>query len=119
MLAQADRLFDQADAALADGDLATFQQRLNQARDKVAQANELLAGDERRRRLDDHDHLDNGARDVAGVARPGSAPADAGLAGRRVTDKVCLPNDAGWSSLVARRAHNPKVAGSNPAPATK
>ena len=24
----------------------------------------------------------------------------------------------GWSSLVARRAHNPKVAGSNPAPAT-
>ncbi len=27
--------------------------------------------------------------------------------------------DAGWSSLVARRAHNPKVAGSNPAPATK
>ena len=28
------------------------------------------------------------------------------------------PSDAGWSSLVARRAHNPKVAGSNPAPAT-
>ena len=27
-------------------------------------------------------------------------------------------NDAGWSSLEARRAHNPKVAGSNPAPAT-
>ena len=24
----------------------------------------------------------------------------------------------GWSSLEARRAHNPKVAGSNPAPAT-
>ncbi len=27
--------------------------------------------------------------------------------------------DAGWSSLVARRAHNPKVLGSNPSPATK
>ncbi len=27
-------------------------------------------------------------------------------------------NDAGWSSLVARWAHNPKVVGSNPAPAT-
>ncbi len=27
-------------------------------------------------------------------------------------------SDAGWSSSVARRAHNPKVAGSNPAPAT-
>ena len=27
--------------------------------------------------------------------------------------------DAGWSSLVARWAHNPKVVGSNPAPATK
>jgi hypothetical protein len=29
------------------------------------------------------------------------------------------PSDAGWSSLAARRAHNPKVVGSNPAPATK
>ena len=28
-----------------------------------------------------------------------------------------MGSDAGWSSLVARRAHNPKVAGSNPAPA--
>ncbi len=27
-------------------------------------------------------------------------------------------NSAGWSSLVARRAHNPKVGGSNPSPAT-
>ncbi len=26
--------------------------------------------------------------------------------------------DAGWSSLVARRAHNPKAVGSNPTPAT-
>ena len=25
---------------------------------------------------------------------------------------------AGWSSQVARRAHNPEVVGSNPAPAT-
>ena len=28
-------------------------------------------------------------------------------------------NNAGWSSLEARRAHNPKVVGSNPAPATQ
>ena len=28
-------------------------------------------------------------------------------------------NVAGWSSLEARRAHNPKVVGSNPAPATR
>ena len=27
-------------------------------------------------------------------------------------------DSAGWSSLVARRAHNPKVTGSNPVPAT-
>ena len=27
-------------------------------------------------------------------------------------------NIAGWSSLAARRAHNPKVTGSNPVPAT-
>ncbi len=38
------------------------------------------------------------------------------------TKMICLyiPKivDAGWSSLVARRAHNPKVRGSNPLPAT-
>src|SRR5437764_12220114 len=28
-------------------------------------------------------------------------------------------NDAGWSSSVARWAHNPEVAGSNPVPATE
>src|SRR6185437_4736281 len=37
---------------------------------------------------------------------------DALTAGHDISD-----TDAGWSSLVARRAHNPKVAGSNPAPA--
>ena len=31
---------------------------------------------------------------------------------------LLLFNIAGWSSSEARRAHNPKVAGSNPAPAT-
>src|SRR3954469_322389 len=46
---------------------------------------------------------------------------------RRSTTTIPLPTSpdgrynsttaAGWSSLVARRAHNPKVAGSNPAPA--
>ena len=32
---------------------------------------------------------------------------------------IVTNSDAGWSSMVARRAHNPKVVGSNPAPATK
>src|SRR5262249_13471059 len=32
--------------------------------------------------------------------------------------RMRAPPGAGWSSLAARRAHNPKVAGSNPAPAT-
>ena len=31
---------------------------------------------------------------------------------------ILLIIKAGWSSSVARRAHNPKVVGSNPAPAT-
>ena len=31
----------------------------------------------------------------------------------------CASVDARWSSLVARRAHNPKVVGSNPTRATK
>ena len=33
--------------------------------------------------------------------------------------RIVRLSDAGWSSMVARRAHNPKVVGSNPAPATK
>src|SRR5207248_1071940 len=36
----------------------------------------------------------------------------------RREDNRAPTNVAGWSSLVARWAHNPKVAGSNPAPAT-
>ena len=31
---------------------------------------------------------------------------------------VLIETVAGWSSLEARRAHNPKVTGSNPVPAT-
>jgi hypothetical protein len=32
---------------------------------------------------------------------------------------IVYDRSAGWSSLVARWAHNPKVGGSNPPPATK
>src|SRR3712207_6400911 len=35
------------------------------------------------------------------------------------SERYCFPTDAGWSSSVARWAHNPEVAGSNPAPATQ
>ena len=38
---------------------------------------------------------------------------------REGKNKKQKTNIAGWSSSVARRAHNPKVVGSNPAPATK
>ena len=34
-------------------------------------------------------------------------------------NRVLKFNNAGWSSLEARRAHNPKVIGSNPVPATQ
>ena len=41
---------------------------------------------------------------------------------QKVDSIICggylFPSIAGWSSLVARQAHNLKVAGSNPAPAT-
>ena len=33
--------------------------------------------------------------------------------------KIGFKYNAGWSSLVARQAHNLKVGGSNPSPATK
>ena len=36
----------------------------------------------------------------------------------RPLDLFKITNDAGWSSSEARRAHNPKVTGSNPVPAT-
>ena len=36
----------------------------------------------------------------------------------RMRHLLCLERDAGWSSLVARRAHNPKVPSSNLGPAT-
>nr|AGY62887.1 ATPase [Escherichia coli] len=34
------------------------------------------------------------------------------------TSRICHVSGAGWSSLVARRPHKPKIVGSNPAPAT-
>ena len=34
------------------------------------------------------------------------------------TRHIMVVSDAGWSSLVAREAHNLEVVGSNPAPAT-
>jgi hypothetical protein len=48
----------------------------------------------------------------------------AGITPKRLTEPASVVNcaisliDAGWSSPVARRAHNPKVVGSNPTPAT-
>ena len=41
------------------------------------------------------------------------------FATRLCRNRVGDAGDAGWSSPVARQAHNLKVAGSNPAPATK
>jgi len=41
------------------------------------------------------------------------------FASQRVMRYSFVLTDAGWSSLAARRAHNPKVTGSNPVPATK
>jgi hypothetical protein len=35
------------------------------------------------------------------------------------TARIRYHDFAGWSSLVARRAHNPEVVGSNPTPATR
>src|SRR4051812_10656211 len=56
-----------------------------------------------------------------GAVRLRSTPLDAESApwNKSLARFAGLTIDAGWSSLVARRAHNPKVAGSNPAPATE
>ena len=42
-----------------------------------------------------------------------------GFGFRTLKSAIRNRHGAGWSSPVARWAHNPKVAGSNPAPATK
>ena len=46
--------------------------------------------------------------------------AKVGVAGSSPVSRSSIKRktDAGWSSLVARRAHNPEVVGSNPTPAT-
>ena len=52
------------------------------------------------------------------MARKSSILLDVESAARYSTCSRISACIAGWSSLVARRAHNPKVVGSNPAPAT-
>jgi hypothetical protein len=44
LLAQADQLFQEADAALADGDLGTYDDKVEEARDLLGQALELTGG---------------------------------------------------------------------------
>src|SRR5580693_773592 len=56
------------------------------------------------------------ARGRVGSRPPAGLPGDLRAGGRAHKVKE---HDAGWSSSVARWAHNPEVAGSNPAPATK
>ena len=55
----------------------------------------------------------------AGMAELADAPdlKSGGIKPMPVQARLPAHNDAGWSSLVARRAHNPKVDGSNPSPA--
>src|SRR5579863_6328759 len=53
---------------------------------------------------------------MARFSRPLQAEA---LQGRNPGRSIRVLPIAGWSSPVARRAHNPKVDGSNPSPATK
>ena len=56
---------------------------------------------------------------TSGLAPPGRpiASRDPRIA-RNPSSAAKLTFDAGWSSQVARRAHNPEVVGSNPTPAT-
>ena len=56
---------------------------------------------------------------LRGPQRPAPARLAGGLKAPRSAVLVLSGRDAGWSSQVARRAHNPKVAGSNPAPAIR
>ena len=57
-------------------------------------------------------------RSATTAAAPAPEPTATALWSRVRPIGTLLPLAAGWSSLVARRAHNPKVVGSNPTPAT-
>jgi uncharacterized membrane protein (UPF0182 family) len=46
LLAEAQELFDEADAALADGDLGTYQDRVEEGRNRLSDAIDLLGGGE-------------------------------------------------------------------------
>ncbi len=59
--------------------------------------------------------MEQNDKSFVGLAKPGKESKVVGLRRRIDSQKY---TGAGWSSLVARRAHNPKVVGSNPAPAT-
>ena len=67
--------------------------------------------------------LFSGVRTAKVMVRAGIAQlvehnlAKVGVAGSSPVSRSPEENVAGWSSLVARRAHNPEVVGSNPTPA--
>ena len=77
-------------------------------------------------------HADRRERERTGLLALGVFPGGSWISARGCSASPSLPcgpsegpvsclalSGAGWSSLVARRAHNPKVVGSNPTPATK
>ena len=55
---------------------------------------------------------------AAAASNPEPAPPDGPSSAKSGGLRYNRCRVAGWSSQVARRAHNPEVAGSNPAPAT-
>ena len=57
----------------------------------------------------------SGKAKVCNTSIAGSNPA---RASGKTSIQMSFNPDAGWSSLEARRAHNPEVIGSNPVPAT-
>jgi hypothetical protein len=58
-------------------------------------------------------------RHIRGEKRANKARRPFGLADLRSGFRMVVLVDAGWSSPVARQAHNLKVVGSNPTPATR
>ena len=122
-LADAAAAYERGQEALATGDFAAY----GEAQQELARRTGACAGRGRGARA-------RGATSHAGghVTGGNAEPLTVGVdhsrepesAGRprfgraRFDPVVCRSTGAGWSSSVARWAHNPEVAGSNPAPAT-
>jgi hypothetical protein len=104
LLAEAEELFAQADAALESGDIGEYQDRTEEARDKINEAIALLEGGEASASSPSDDSADAGTSGGSGSAttEAGAADAEAG-AGSAGDDATAPPTTIALRAITPRR----------------